>query len=145
MKPRIIDADGIILGRLASKVAKMLLLGEKIFIINAEKAVISGNKREIIKHYKERQNIRTHYNPIKGPFWFKTPEKFVRRTIRGMLPWKKNRGRQAFKNLRVFNGIPADLELDKSEFETFAEFSINQLKGTFIEINELAKEIGYKH
>lgn len=145
MKPRIIDADGIVLGRLASKVAKMLLLGEKVFVINAEKAIISGNRREIIARYKERQNIRTHYNPRKGPFWFKTPDKLVRRTIRGMLPWKKNRGRQAFRNLKVFSGIPEDLELDKSEVETFVEFSVSQLKGNFIEVNELAKEIGYKH
>ena len=69
----------------------------------------------------------------------------MRRTIRGMLPWKKHRGRQAFKNLRVFNGIPVDLELDTDAIETFEEFSVDQLKGNFIVINELAKEIGYKH
>ena len=86
MEPRVIDANGLILGRLASKVAKMLLLGENVIIINAEKAIISGNKRTTIAAYKERQNIKTHYNPVKGPFWLKTPHNLVRRTIRGMLP-----------------------------------------------------------
>ncbi|MHA1267659.1 MAG: 50S ribosomal protein L13 [Candidatus Helarchaeota archaeon] len=145
MNPRIIDANGLILGRLASKVAKLLLLGEKIIVINAEKAVISGNKKERIKRYKDRQNIRTHYNPIKGPFWYKTPSQLVRRTIRGMLPWKNDRGRRAYKNLKVFMGIPEELQIKQDQIETFSEISTENLKGTYIEVLELAKEIGYKN
>ncbi len=145
MKPRIINADGLILGRLASKVAKMLLLGEHITVVNAEKAIVSGKRRKLIEQYKERQNIRTHYNPIKGPFWFKTPHLFVRRTIRGMLPWKKNRGKVAYRRLKVYFGIPEELEVDEANLETFSEISIDQLKGTFMEIGELAREIGFKH
>lgn len=145
LKPRIINADGLILGRLASIVAKMLLLGEQVIIVNAEKSVISGKRRQTIDYYKERQNIRTHTNPTKGPFWFKTPNRLVRRTIRGMLPWKKARGKRAYKNLKVYIGIPEDLNIKIAEMETFSDHSIDQLKGSFFQINELAKEIGSKH
>ncbi|NVM52978.1 MAG: 50S ribosomal protein L13 [Candidatus Helarchaeota archaeon] len=145
MKPRIINADGLILGRVASKIAKMLLLGEKVIVINAEKTIISGNKRQIIARYKERQQIRTHYNPIKGPFWYKSPDQLVRRTIRGMLPWKKDRGKQVYRNLKVYIGIPEDFELDEADIETFADLSIDRIKGSFMQVNELAKEIGYKY
>jgi len=145
LKPRVIDADGLILGRMASMVAKMLLLAENVIIINAEKAIVSGNRRTTIEHYKTRQNIRTHYNPIKGPFWFKTPHQLVRRTIRGMLPWKKDRGKVAYRRLKVYSGLPENLNVDEASIETFSDFSIDQLKGTFIEVGELAKEIGFKH
>lgn len=144
MKPRIIDANGLVLGRMASKVAKMLLLGEKIVIINAEKAIVSGNKRMTIHHYKERQNIRTHYNPIKGPFWPKSPDRIVRRTVRGMLPWRIDKGRIAYRNLQVYRGIPENLAVTKDEIETFSDISIDQLKGRYIELGALAKELGSK-
>ncbi|MFX1295017.1 MAG: 50S ribosomal protein L13 [Promethearchaeota archaeon] len=142
---RVIDANRLILGRLASLVAKMLLLNEKIIIVNAEKAVISGKKRTIINQYKERINIHTHTNPRRGPFWYKTPNKLLRRTIRGMLPWKKKRGREAYKRLKVYEGIPEELNLDESTFETFSDFTLDHLKGTFISVGELAKEIGWKY
>ena len=145
MVSRVIDADGLVLGRMASQVAKMLLMGENVIVVNAEKAVVSGRKKEVIAHYKERSNIHTHTNPRRGPFWPKTPNGFVRRAIRGMLPWKKARGRRAYKNLKVYVGVPEDLTLDESTFETFSDASINQLKGTFIEISKLAEEIGWKH
>ncbi len=145
MKPRVINADGLILGRLAANIAKRLLLGEKIIIVNVEKCVISGGKRAIINHYKERDNIRTHSNPIKGPFWPKTPHLLVRRTIRGMLPWKKSRGKRAYKNLKIYTGIPEELQIDKSEMETYTDISIDQLKGPFIQVAELVKEIGSKY
>ncbi|MHA1651357.1 MAG: 50S ribosomal protein L13 [Candidatus Helarchaeota archaeon] len=142
---RVINAEGQILGRLASHVAKMLLLGEKVIIVNAEKAVISGKKRRTIEAFKERIKIHTHTNPRRGPFWPKTPNNIVRRTIRGMLPWKKKRGRDAYKNLKVYIGIPENLNVDESAFETFSDASLDRLKGSFMEISELAKEIGWKY
>jgi large subunit ribosomal protein L13 len=145
MKPRIIDADGLVLGRLASKVAKILLLGQKVIIVNAERAIISGRKRQTITRYKDRLHIKTHYNPIKGPFWYKIPNQIVRRTVRGMLPWKNQRGKRAYKNLKVFMGIPEDLTIDKDQIETYEEISLETVKGSYIEISALAKEIGYKY
>lgn len=50
---KIINADGLILGRMASIIAKRLLKGEKIAVVNAEKAVISGKKKAKIREAKE--------------------------------------------------------------------------------------------
>ncbi len=144
MVSRVIDADGLILGRLSSRVAKMLLQGEKVIVVNVEKAVVSGRRKKVIGIYKERLEIHTRTNPVRGPFWPKIPTRLVRRTIRGMLPWKKSRGKQAYKNLKVYLGVPDDLNLDSSTFETFSDASISQLKGNFMYISELSKEIGSK-
>ena len=48
----IIDATNLLVGRLATVVAKKALLGGKIDIVNAEKAIISGPKRLVINKYK---------------------------------------------------------------------------------------------
>lgn len=99
---RIINADGLILGRLASRVAKMLLEGEEVVIVNAEKAVITGNREVIFSKYKQRTGLRTLTNPRRGPFYPKRSDEIVRRTIRGMLPWKTDRGR---KRLQETEGL----------------------------------------
>jgi len=144
MGQRIINADGMVLGRLGSLVAKMLLLGDKVIIVNAEKVVISGKARFTIESYKKRSNIKTLTNPIKGPFFYRKPNLLVRRTIRGMLPWKYPRGRQAYRSLRVYMGIPKILNIDESKIENFPEFSVTHLKGPFIEVSKLAQELGWK-
>lgn len=102
----IYDATGVVLGRLASVVAKKLLEGHTVEIVNAEKAVISGNKRLIIEEYLRKTKIKTKTNPRRGPFYPKRADRIVKRTIRGMLPWKKTRGREAYKRLLVYIGVP---------------------------------------
>jgi len=103
----IIDATNLVLGRLASFVAKKALLGENIQIINCENAVITGNKKEIMKKYKKRAEIGT---PKKGPFYPKKADRFVRRAIRGMLPHKKDKGRNAYEKVFCYMGIPEKLK-----------------------------------
>lgn len=102
MAERVIDADGLILGRLASTVARELMLGNKVSVVNAEKAVIVGRKNEIIGRYKHKVD-RGH--PYKGPFFPRPPHLLMQRTIRGMLP-KGNRGREVIRNLRIHIGNP---------------------------------------
>ncbi|MBN1786206.1 MAG: 50S ribosomal protein L13 [Candidatus Methanofastidiosa archaeon] len=102
-----IDGDNLILGRMANEVAQMLLAGEPIVIVNAEKIVISGNKEDIFKRFKHRTDLADRANPRRGPFFPKTSDKLVRRTIRGMLPWRKPSGREAFRRLEVYEGIPS--------------------------------------
>jgi len=55
----VIDADNLILGRLASHCAKLLLNGEEVTVVNAEKSVISGSKKSITSDYKEKRDIVT--------------------------------------------------------------------------------------
>ncbi len=106
----ILDATNLILGRMATAVAKKALLGEKIDIVNCENAVISGNKYQILERYKHR---RERGIPAKGPFFPRTPERLVKRTIRGMLPYKQSKGDLAFKRIRCHIGIPEEMKNEK--------------------------------
>ncbi|MBD6955076.1 MAG: 50S ribosomal protein L13 [Thermoplasmata archaeon] len=109
---KIIDATDHIVGRLSSKVAKMLLEGEEVIIINAEKSVITGNKEFIFKDYLEkwqRGSVR------KGPHYPRMPDRILRRTVRGMLPFKTSHGREAYKRLRVFIGVPENIDIKSAE------------------------------
>lgn len=139
-EPLVVDASNTVAGRIASVVAKQLLLGEHVIVINAEKAVLSGNRHSIIKEYKERLGIRTRTAPWKGPFHWRQPHGILRRIIRGMVPWKKARGRLAIKRLRVYTGTPEDLKitrrLDLPEFERIGRRTIY--------LGEVARELGWK-
>ena len=136
--PTVIDAKGLILGRMASVVAKRLLQGESIVIVNAAEAVISGKRLSIVREAKEFLQVG---HPRKGPFHPRRPDQIVRRTIRGMLPRRKWKGRQALKRLRVHIGVPE--ELRGVEMETIPEARAEKLKCPYITVGQLAKEIGW--
>ena len=137
----VIDASGLVLGRMASVVAKRLLMGESITIVNAEKAVIVGNKEDILERYKEKRSRGHRY---KGPFFPKMPHLIVKRTIRGMLPWKNARGREAFKRLKVHIGIPE--ELSNAKLETIEEAKVDRAGSAaikFLTVGEVSKFLGW--
>ena len=100
----LMDARNKILGRFCSQVAKKALLGEKIVIINAKEAIISGSKRDIHEKYLEKLNISTATNPRRGPFWPRRPDTFMRNVLKKMLPTKKIRGKEALKRIHVYIG-----------------------------------------
>jgi large subunit ribosomal protein L13 len=128
----IIDANGLILGRLASVVAQRLLSGEEIKIINAERAVVSGSPETTISKYK---TLRAKGSKEKGPFFPKRSDMILRRTVRGMLPYKKAVGRAAFGRLRVYIGTPA--ELSNVDAETLDY--VHKSKLSTIKMTNLAK------
>lgn len=134
----VINAEGLILGRMASVIAKLLLKGEKILVVNAEKAVISGKKK--IKVAEAKEFLEVGY-PEKGPFHYKRPDRILRRTVRGMLPYKQPKGKQAYKRLKVFIGIPD--ELKNREMETIKEAQAEKLTCPYFTIGDFAKEIGW--
>jgi len=134
----VIDAKGLILGRMASTVAKRLLQGENIIIVNAEKAVISGKRLSRVKEAKRKLEIG---HPRKGPFHPRRPEQIVRRTIRGMLPRRKPKGQQAYRRLRVYVDVPE--ELKGTEMQTISDAEAEKLKCPYITVGKLAKEIGW--
>jgi large subunit ribosomal protein L13 len=134
----LIDAKGLILGRMASVVAKHLLQGSNVIILNAEKAAISGKKKQIVDDTKKFLQVG---HPRKGPYHQRRPDRIVRRTIRGMLPIKKPKGLQAFKRLRVYLGSP--LEFRDEKIQTILNAKIEKLKSSYITVGELAKEIGW--
>jgi large subunit ribosomal protein L13 len=115
----IIDGDGAVLGRLASQAAKAALEGENVNVINAEKIVIVGDRNVIIKKYMGRIELGTM---SKGPFIHRTVEGIVKRAIRGMLKRKSVRGMDALRHVKVFRGMPPDLndneKISVSHFRT---------------------------
>ena len=134
----LVNADGLILGRMASKVAKKLLNGEKIIIVNAEKAVLSGKKKSKVAEAKEFLEVGA---PRRGPFHYRRPDRILRKTVRGMLPFKQPKGKQAYKKLKVFIGVPEDLK--GQQMITLKEAEAAKLKGPYFTLAELAKEIGW--
>ncbi|MFB0560789.1 MAG: 50S ribosomal protein L13 [Candidatus Lokiarchaeia archaeon] len=137
----VIDATNLILGRLASVVATRLLQGEKVAIINAEKAVITGNKKAVVSRYKSKLKIRTHTAPWKGPFHYRRPDRIVKRTVRGMLPWKKPKGKAAYKRLRVYIGLPE--YLNQTTAQTISDADIKKSDSRYITVETLSNEVGW--
>ncbi|MFQ6068568.1 MAG: 50S ribosomal protein L13 [Candidatus Bathyarchaeia archaeon] len=134
----VVDANNLILGRMATVVAKRLLQGESVVILNAEKAVISGKRLSRVKETKKKLEIG---HPRKGPYFPKRPDRFVKRAIRGMLPRRKPKGKEAYKRLRVFIGVPQEFK-DKHT-QTISEARAEKLKCPYLTVGELVKEIGW--
>lgn len=139
----IIDGKDLILGRLASFVAKRLLLGERVTIVNAEQVLISGKRETTFDEYRAWLEIRNLVNPRKGPLHPKRPNELVRLAIRGMLPFDKSRGRVAYRRLRVHVGVPQPLV--GKEMQSVPEASSERL-GTrrFIKVGQLSEYLGGK-
>ena len=116
----IIDARNLILGRLATFSAKKALQGEEIHIINCENIIVSGSKKHVLSKYKTKANRGSQF---KGPFIPKTPERFVKRAIRNMLPYKNPRGREAFKRIKCYRNYPELIKNEKTETLKIANFS----------------------
>ena len=135
---KVIDASGCIMGRLASHAAKSLLNGDEIHIINAEEAVISGNKDSVIGEYVEKRQLN---HPRKGPFYPRMPHLMLKRAVRGMIPYQKPRGREAFKRLRVDIGKPASINNEKIVIVDKAQMNDNT---KYVSLGEVSKILGAK-
>ena len=136
----VIDANGLILGRLASIVAQRLLLGEEINIINAERAVVSGSPETTVSKY---QTMREKGSKEKGPYFPKRSDMILRRTIRGMLPHKKAFGKAAFGRLRVYMGTPAELkDVEAETLDSAHKSRLSTIKVTDLEM--ISQRLGAK-
>lgn len=122
----VVDADGKILGRLASEVAKILRgknkpnftphvdVGDFVIVINAEKIVLTGNKLE--------QKLHRYHTGWPGGFkevkyknmMQKSPEKVIELAVKGMLP-KNSLGRTMYKKLKVYTGPEHENQAQKPE------------------------------
>jgi len=134
----LVNAEGLILGRMSSKVAKKLLNGEEVVIINAEKTVISGKKKSKIAEAHVFLEVGA---PERGPFHYRRPDRIVRKTVRGMLPMDKMKGKNALAKLQVFLGVPEELKNQKPE--SVPDAQATNLRGPQFTLAELAKEIGW--
>ncbi|MFH1623311.1 MAG: 50S ribosomal protein L13 [Candidatus Aenigmatarchaeota archaeon] len=135
----IYDAENQILGRAAAVIAKQLLEGEVVAVVNVEKAVISGSRKYTVSNYDEKTR---RGDPHKGPFFPRTPDGIFRRTVRGMLPIKKPKGRAAYKRLRAHIGIPEELNGKASEFRKIAAADASTLKTGGMTLGDLSAALG---
>lgn len=101
MAKLIYDGEGVVFGRLASKVAKELLKGNSVDIINCEELIISGDKRLLAKKILTKREMGSG-SSLKGPKYPRVADRLVKRMIRGMLPRDRMKGQDAFRRLRCY-------------------------------------------
>jgi len=138
----VVDGSNCISGRLCSKVSKLLLQGNRVSVVNAEKVMVSGNKYEVIESYKKRLEVSSVTNPINGPFHPRRPDTIITKMIRGMVPKRKSSGIESFKRLRVYIGVPN--ELKNSTMKIFDDTKITRQESFYISMSDVAKQIGWK-
>ena len=130
----VIDARDCILGRVASEVAERALDGDSVKVINAEQAVITGRKEDVIGTFQKRRDLGSD----RGPYYPKQPDRIFKRSIRGMLPYKKPRGREAFENIRVYIGNPQD-----DDGQIIEGTSLDRLSNIkFVQMGEISEKLG---
>ena len=129
----VIDARDCILGRVASQVAKRALEGERIAVVNAEQAVITGRKEDVVGTYEDRIGLGSD----RGPYYPKRPDRIMKRSIRGMIPYKSPRGREAFERVRVYVGDPFE------DGDVLEGTSLNRLSNTkFVQLGDVSENLG---
>lgn len=133
---RFIDADGLVLGRMSSIVAKSLLNGEEITIVNCEKALVSGNRTNIMEEY---ERSRAMGKVRKGPFFPRMPDRLLRRTISRMMHHRMPKGKDAMARLTIHIGVPFSLKGEK--FESLEVAKKTTLK-KYITLGDISRELG---
>ncbi|MEM1982189.1 MAG: 50S ribosomal protein L13 [Sulfolobales archaeon] len=139
----VFDAEGVILGRLATAVSKALLSGYKVFVVNSEKAIVSGDPHTVIDSYRIWFEIKTLRNPYKwSPKRPRSPVAIVKKAVKGMLPKDNWRGISLLKNLKVYVGYPEELK----KYELIKAVSVSPVKPSrgFITVGEIARMLGWK-
>jgi len=139
----VIDGSGHILGRLASFVAKRLLQGDKVVVLNVEKIVVSGDPTKVVQAYKRTiLGVRSHYSHRLRPKRPRSPIRLFKSTVWGMLPKDNKRGREALRRLRAYVGVPK--EFRNAETIKVPEASATRLGRSFVTLERIAKELGWR-
>jgi len=137
-----VNAENMVAGRLASIVAKHLLNGYRVYVFNVDKAIITGKRKMIINEFMKKLWIQSKVNPRRhGPFKPRTPEGIFRRMVRGMLPRKKTKGKEAYRRLRVYRGIPP--EFKEKNIIVFEDAKYRKSPYGYMYLYEIAKLIGW--
>ena len=139
--PIVVDATDHIAGRLSSNVAKLLLNGNRVSIVNCDKIMISGTRRNIIQEYREFLEINSINHWKHGPKHPRRPDTIMKKMIRGMLPKEKPSGKDAHKRLRTYIGSPKEVKsLKKIKFE---KAMIRKSSSNYTTMAELGRTIGW--
>ena len=135
------------LGRLASIVAKQLLIGQKIVVVRSEQINISGTLSRSKLKYKDFLRKRSVVNPRRGGnIHYRAPSRIFWRVVRGMLPHKTARGATAMEHLKVFEGLPSPYDT-KKRLVVPAALRVLRLKPgrAFCSVGRLSHEFGWKY
>jgi large subunit ribosomal protein L13 len=103
MSKIIYDGEDCVFGRLASVVAKDLLKGNSVDVVNCEKIIVSGDKKLLVKKILAKRKMGSG-GSLKGPKYPRVADRLVKRMIRGMLPRDRTKGQEAYKRLRCYVG-----------------------------------------
>jgi len=137
----VVDGTNLIAGRLASHVAKLLLQGTRVSIVNCENIMISGTRSNIIKEYRDFLKIASIINPKHGPYHPRRPDTIMTRMIRGMLPRKKPSGKKAHERLRAYIGAPKNLKsIGKIQFD---KAKITRPSANYTTMEDLGRTVGW--
>ena len=137
-----VDASGQIAGRLCSKVAKLLLVGNSVVVVNADKALFSGARSNVMGGFFEKLKIASVVHPKHGPFHPRTPAGILTRMVRGMIPRSKPSGTAALRRLRVYAEVPK--QYGKVSFSNFDEAKATKPLAYYVPLGEVAERIGWK-
>lgn len=140
MQKIVIDAKGLIIGRLAAFAAKQVLTGNTVDITNVEQAVVSGNIDAIVEVYKTRRDQTQYANPEKGAKWPRRPDLLFKRIAYGMLPATR-RGKQAASRLKAHFGVPAGFAKPS---KVAGLKSSNDLNRSYVSLEQICAELGWK-
>jgi len=136
----VVDGTDHLAGRLSSNVAKMLLKGNRVTVVNCEKIMISGSKSNIVKNYKDFLLVASILHPEHGPYHPRRPDTMIERMVRGMLPRKKPSGQAALKRLRTYIGVPSQFRTSKKIILDKAK--ITRSSANYTTMADLSKEVG---
>lgn len=137
----VVDGTDLVAGRLASNVAKMLLQGTRVSIVNCEKIMISGSRSNIIGEYRDFLEIASILNPKHGPYHPRRPDTIIARMIRGMLPRKKPSGKTALSRLRTYIGTPREIKsLKRVELQ---KARITRSSANYTTMADLGRTVGW--
>jgi len=141
-RPIVVDATDHIAGRLASNVAKLLVKGNRVSVVNCEKIMMSGTRSNQIKEYREFLEINSIINYKHGPVHYRRPDTVMAKMIRQMLPYdRKPSGKEAHQRLRTHIGSPKETKsIEKIRFE---KAMIRKTPSNYTALGELCRVIGW--
>ena len=140
----VVDARDCIVGRVASQVAQRALDGERVAVVNAERAVITGSEEDVMSVYRQRDAVGSD----RGPNYPKRPDRIFKRAVRGMVPYEKTRGREALGRVRVYVGNPyedgaATPRGEAVEAEVLEDTSLDRLSNIkFVSLGDVSENLG---
>ena len=92
----------------------------------------------VFGEYISKRNLN---HPRKGPYYPRMPHMMLKRAVRGMIPYQKPKGREAFKRLKVDVGTP--IALQKEKIETIEKAKMNDYT-KYIKLGDISKNLGAK-